>query len=242
MKDEYQYDYEWDSKYCYPNSFILINKLGIKDKSQLIEAERKITLLRIYDLKQSPVKGNFDLEHLQFIHQYIFREIYSWAGQLRTVNIAKGNQFCNCMYIESGSKPIFDKLKKEDYLIGTSQDSICEKLAYYLGEINVIHPFREGNGRTQRVFIESLAQVAGYHVDFTNISSSEMIEASAFAFDCDYRKMENIFERITVPIFLEEQQEYIAKVAPPGSLLPELFHGFSVEEPELQEEQDMKLD
>ena len=178
MENEYQYDYEWDSKYCYPNSFILINKLGIKEKGQLNEAERKISALRIYDLKKLPVKGSFDLKHLQVIHRFIFRDIYPWAGQLRTVNIAKGNQFCNCMYIESGSQPTFDKLRNEDYLIGTAQDDICEKLAYYIGEINVIHPFREGNGRTQRVFIESLAQVAGYQVDFSNVSSREMIEAS----------------------------------------------------------------
>lgn len=141
MKNEYQYDYEWDSNYCYPNSFILINKLGIKNGKALNEAEREITTIRISQITENPIKGNFDLKHLQAIHRFIFRDIYSWAGQLRTVNIAKGNQFCNCIYIESGSKPTFDKLKKENYLIGTSQDDICEKLAYYLGEINVIHPF-----------------------------------------------------------------------------------------------------
>lgn len=242
MTNEYQYDYEWDSSYCYPDSFILINNLGIKDKDKLNEAERKITLLRIYDLKESPVKGSFDLKHLQSIHRYIFREVYSWAGQLRTVNIAKGNQFCNCMYLESASKPTFDQLKKDNYLIGIPKEKICEKLAYYLGEINVIHPFREGNGRAQRAFIESLAQVAGYHVDFTSISRSEMIEASALAFDCNYRKMEDIFERITTPISLEEQEKYIVKIMPPGSNFIALSHLHAADEPEYEEEPTMKFE
>ncbi len=243
MNKDYQYDYEWDSKYCYPNSFTLINKLGIKDSKTLSEAERKITAIRIYDLRSEPIKGTFDLKHLQAIHRYIFRDIYPWAGQLRTVNIAKGNQFCNCMYIESGSKPTFDKLKSEHYLIGTPPDSISETLAYYLGEINVIHPFREGNGRTQRVFIESLAQVAGFHVDFANVTSHEMIEASVYAFDCDYRKMTDIFERITTPISNEEQENHIRQITLKDGGLVNLYHQFSDSKPEpeeeLEEEQEM---
>ena len=242
MKNEYQYDYEWDSNYCYPNSFILINKLGIKNGKALNEAEREITTIRISQITENPIKGNFDLKHLQAIHRFIFRDIYSWAGQLRTVNIAKGNQFCNCIYIESGSKPTFDKLKKENYLIGASQDDICEKLAYYLGEINVIHPFREGNGRTQRVFIENLAQVAGYKVDFSNVSAADMIEASALAFGCDYRKMTETFERITTPISLEEQEQYIRLVNPKGGKLLELFQKISIGEQELEEEPGMTLE
>lgn len=242
MNDSYQYDYDWDSKYCYPNSFTLINKLNITNQAILNEAERKITAIRIFDAGKKPIKGFFDLKHLQAIHRFLFRDIYPWAGHLRTVNIAKGNQFCNCMYIEAGSKPIFDKLKQDEYLIGTPSNVISEKLAYYLGEINVIHPFREGNGRTQRVFIESLARIAGYQVDFTNVSGREMIEASAAAFDCDYRKMTDIFQRIASPISSMEQEEYISKVAPPGSILPDLYHDFLAEEPDLQEEQSMGLE
>jgi len=241
MNEDYQYDYEWDSKYCYPNSFTLINKLGIKDDETLNEAERKITAIRIYDLRLKPIRGIFDLKHLQAIHGYIFRDVYSWAGQLRTVNIAKGNQFCNCMYIESGWKPIVDKLKGEDnYLIGTPADHIYEKLAYYLGEINVIHPFREGNGRTQRVFIESLAQVAGFHVNFKSVTTAEMIEASAYAFDCNYGKMTDLFQRITTPIPMEEQENSINNITPPGSDFINLFHFQTMSEPE--QEPEMSLD
>lgn len=218
MNQDYEYDYEWDSSYCYPHSFTLINKLGIKDSHALNEAEREITSMRVSQISEHPCKGSFDLRHLQAIHKFLFRDVYPWAGKLRTVNIAKGNQFCNCLYLESGSQPIFEKLRDEDhYLIVCGPESIAEKLAYYLGEINVIHPFREGNGRTQRVFIQYLAAVAGYHVDFSDVLAKEMIEASAQAFDCDYHDMAALFRRITTPISALEQEQFIRSISAKGS-------------------------
>ena len=94
-----------------------------------------------------PIKGKFDLRHLQSIHQFIFSDIYDWAGELRTVNIAKGNQFCNHQYLETYADGIIKKLKTEKMLTVLPLSMIPERLAYYLGEINVLHPFREGNGR-----------------------------------------------------------------------------------------------
>ena len=170
--------------------------------------------MRVSQILEHPCKGSFDLRHLQTIHKFLFRDVYPWAGKLRTVNIAKGNQFCNCLYLESGSQPIFIKLREEDhYLINCRPENVAEKLAYYLGEINVIHPFREGNGRTQRVFIQYLAAVAGYYVDFSDVSAKEMIEASAQAFDCYYRSMTALFQRITVPIPATEQEQFIHSIA-----------------------------
>jgi cell filamentation protein len=236
MKDEYQYAYEWDSKYCYPNSFILINKLGIQDKDKLNEAERKITAIRLFDLAKTPVKGIFDLKHLQALHRYLFYDIYSWAGQLRTVNIAKGNQFCNCMYIESGFESIYEKLKKDCFLLTTTSDTICEKLAFYLGEINVVHPFREGNGRTQRVFIQYLAKVAGYSVNFSDVTAKEMIEASALAFDCDYHKMTELFQRITTPISAHDQKQFIHSIAAKGSPIFTAYEEFADDQEQTQNE------
>lgn len=234
MKD-YQYDYEWDSKYCYPHSFTLINSLNIKDKAQLNESERGITSVRILQIKEHPCKGSFDLKHLQKIHRFIFQDVYSWAGQLRTVNIAKGNQFCNCMYIEPGFDSVYEKLVKDQFLLTVPSDMICEKLAFYLGEINVIHPFREGNGRTQRVFIQYLAQVAGYSVDFADVTAKEMIEASAQAFDCDYHKMTELFKRITEPIPAHEQEQFIHSIATRGSPVLAAYKG-------LVEDQEQTLD
>ncbi|MED4954512.1 cell filamentation protein Fic [Paenibacillus macerans] len=199
MNNNYDYSYEWDQRYCYPQSNVLINKLGITDPQKLLEAEREITSLRLANAKINIIKGNFDLAHLRRIHEYIFGDIYDWAGQIRWVNIAKGNMFCNYEYIESNANELFAKLKKENYLKGLSADEIPLRLSYYLGEINVLHPFREGNGRTQRLFVEYLAEQAGYSVDFSQVSDKLMIEASAASFLCDYSKMNEIFKMITEP-------------------------------------------
>lgn len=141
---QYDYEYEWDKEYCYPNSNVLINKLNIKTHAELLAAEREITSLKIAMAKSQPIEGDFDLEHLKRIHKFIFEDIYSWAGCLRHVNISKGNQFCLVDNLEMYGNSIFDKLKADNYLIDY-QGSIPHRLAYYLSEINVLHPFRDGN-------------------------------------------------------------------------------------------------
>lgn len=196
---QYDYEYEWDKEYCYPNSDVLINKLNIKTHDELITAEREITSLKIAVAKSQPIEGDFDLEHLKKIHKFIFENIYSWAGCLRHVNISKGNQFCLVDNLEMYGNSIFDKLKSDNYLIDY-RGSVPHALVYYLSEINVLHPFREGNGRTQRLFIEYLAKNAGYSVDFSNVSAKEMIVASAESFACEYDKINEMFDRITTKL------------------------------------------
>lgn len=207
MLKDYSYDYEYDSEYCYPNTNVLINKLNITESDALAAAEREVTSLRLAVAKIEPVKGRFDLKHLQKIHATLFGDIYTWAGKLRHVNIAKGNQFCMAQHLEMYADNIFKELKAENYLIDSK--NIAERLTYYLSEVNVLHPFREGNGRTQRLFIEYLAGVAGYEVNFSTVTAQEMIIASADAFAKNYDKMNNMFERIVTPISLEEQAEKI---------------------------------
>lgn len=144
------------------------------------------------------------MKHLQKIHRSVFGDIYPWAGKLRHVNISKGNQFCLAMNLETYADNLFRKLERERYLIGC-MESVPHRLAWYLSEINVLHPFREGNGRVQRLFIEYLAAVAGYRVDFSDVSPREMIEASADSFVCEYGSIYEMFDRITTPIPKEEQ-------------------------------------
>lgn len=194
------------------------------DALELSIAEREITALRIAKLKDNPVKGNFDLKHLQKIHKYIFSDIYSWAGEIRTVNISKGNQFCRSEHIVRYSSNVFTKLFSEHFLILTNSSDIARQLAYYLGEINVIHPFREGNGRAQRVFIEYLGRVAGYDIDFSTVTDREMIKASALAFNCDYTKMTDIFKRIITDINIKDQEENISLVLGKNSDTMKIFH------------------
>ena len=185
-----------DKIYCYPDSDVLINKLNIHDADKLLEAERKLTMLRLIDLLDKPAAGKFDFQHLQNIHKYIFQDIYHWAGKVRSVDIAKSNMFCKVQFIETQADEIFGKLKNDCYLEGLSKEEFAKKAAYYFSEINALHPFREGNGRTQREFIRQLAYRSGYILHFSAISEQEMVQASIDSFVCDYKKMEAIFTRI----------------------------------------------
>lgn len=175
MSNNYDYSTGWDHRYCYPHSSVLINKLGIEDAEKLRIAEREITSVRIANAKIHIIKGNFDLLHLRKIHRYIFGDIYEWAGQIRWVNIAKGNMFCNYEFIDDNADVLFGELMQENFLKNTTGEQIPLRLSYYLSEINAIHPFREGNGRVQRAFIEYLAENAGYHVDFSQVTDRQMI-------------------------------------------------------------------
>ncbi len=205
MNKDYSYDYEHDNRYCYKKSSVLINKLEIKNSYELSVAEREITSLRMMDAKINKIKGNFDFEHLCAIHKYLFGDIFEWAGELRWVNISKGNMFCNYEFIQSNADKLFEKLRNENYLKDTLEHEIPIRLAYYLSEINVLHPFREGNGRVQRIFIEYLAESIGYRVDFSDVSENDMIEASATSFLCDYMKMNEIFLKNTIKIANDEK-------------------------------------
>lgn len=108
--------------------------------------------------------------------------------------------FCYYEFIEQNADQLFAKLKEEDYLKDDPADEVPIRLAYYLGEINALHPFREGNGRAQRLFIEYLAGYAGYSLDFSDVTSTQMIEASAASFSCDFTKMNALFTKITKPL------------------------------------------
>ncbi len=182
-----------DKIYCYPDSDVLKNRMGIRDKNQLGRLEKQLTMLRILELVDKPIQGKFDLKHLQSIHRYIFQDVYEWAGKIRKVDIAKGNMFCNVKFIESQAEEIFGKLKGENYLRGLDEKKISLRLAYYFSEINALHPFREGNGRCQREFIRTLALSAGYVINFANVSKEEMLRASEDSFLCDYKRMEQLF-------------------------------------------------
>lgn len=193
----YYYEFQWDSKYCYPNSYVLKNKLNIRNNKDLEEAERNITAHRILQVRQNPFEEPLDFNYLCKLHKHIFQDIYTWAGKTRDVNIAKGNVFCPAENIKAMADEIFSKLKKENFLLECKEQEMPRRLSYYLSEINTMHPFREGNGRTQRLFIEILAERAAYEVDFSKVTQHEMLEASAEAFMCRYDSMNKLFLNIT---------------------------------------------
>ena len=165
--------------YCYSQSDVLQNSFGFRAQADLSKAEARITVLRLDQLERRPVPGKIDLEHLRDIHRHVFRDVYSWAGQVRTVSMSKGaSLFCRHEFIASEGKRIFDQLRQENILRSLPQHSFCDRLAYYFGEINALHPFREGNGRTQRVMLGDIARQAGYKIDFQAISRETMVVIS----------------------------------------------------------------
>ena len=168
-------------KYVYTNSEVLKNKFDIRKSEDLARKERTLTSIRLLEIldDKSKIEHTFDLKHLQKIHKYIFQDLYNWAGKLRDVDIAKGGTlFCKAINIDSFSKDIFSKLQKENWLKDYSKEEIAEKLAILFLDINALHPFREGNGRTQREFIRELAEERGFILTFKNISKEKMIEVS----------------------------------------------------------------
>lgn len=168
-----------NSNYCYKNSNVLINKLDIHDEKVLQKFEAKITAAKLLSLRRKGIIGNFDKEHLQKIHIYLFEDIYPFAGQFRNENIAKGVfRFAEFEYIEPELEKLLNSLKNENYLFGLSKDILAENLAYYLSELNVLHPFREGNGRTIREFIRELALKNGYILNLSNVSPADFLKAS----------------------------------------------------------------
>ena len=199
VPDILSYEYERDDYYCYPNSSVLINLLNIKNEKELAKAEREITSLRTAKLIQEPLKGELDFNYIKHLHQNLFTGIYQWAGEIRHIDISKGNIFCQHELIEVNANALLAELKSENFLKCQPQDIIVKRLAYYLGDLNTIHPFREGNGRVQRIFIREVASRAGYTVNFNQISQTEMIKASDAAFHHEYSLLEEIIARSISP-------------------------------------------
>ena len=181
---------------------VLLNKLGITSAAALSQAEADLSLAAMLRLSVQPLPGAYDLRHLQGFHQQIFGAVYPWAGRLRTVDIARTPQdvFCRWPLIESYSTGVFAALAAESLLTGLTRTAFVARLAHYYGEINAIHPFREGNGRTQRAFCGQLAQDAGWRIAWTNIRAAENNAASAAALRGNPKPLAAMFEGIVRPL------------------------------------------
>ena len=133
-----------NSIYCYENSNVLKNKLGIKDNKNLAIYEAKITAAKLLILRETGISGNFDKMHFVGIHRFLFEDIYPFAGLFRTENIAKDSfMFANWQYIEEQLDALLNQLKNENYLANLDKTELAKRLAYYMSELNVLHPFRE---------------------------------------------------------------------------------------------------
>ncbi|MCF8495960.1 MAG: Fic family protein [Alphaproteobacteria bacterium] len=180
---------ELDSQlYKYPNSDVLRNKLNIRDHAALSETERRLVTDRIVE---SVPAGNFDLEHLQTIHKHLFQDIYDWAGDIRQVQIHKGDSvFMPPKKIESAMQYVHTQLKDQNYLQDLNQEDFSKKAGIVLGDVNHIHPFREGNGRTQFQYLKQLGERAGYKIDLSCFDRDDWIKASIEANRVEYNRMQ----------------------------------------------------
>lgn len=189
------------NRYEYPNG-VLRNLLGITDAEALNRVEATYAAIRAAELFEHPISGRFDFDHLCAIHRSIFQDIYEWAGEPRQVDIIKGSsRFAHFRFIESSAKTIFDTLAAEQYLRGLPGEEFAARAAYHLGELNALHPFREGNGRAQRMFLSALARSAGFDLAWERISAEEMTEASIRSlFAADNAGFERILRNIILPL------------------------------------------
>ncbi len=164
---------------CYEGTSCLINKFDIRDEKQLDAVEAHITLAKISILQQNPITGDFDFEHYKAIHKFLFEDLYDWAGIPRTVDISKkGTSFVKAEDIENIADACFKRLKNQNYFKNLDIDSFVEKITDFYCVTNNLHPFREGNGRTQRVFLSQLALNVGYEMNFADIDTDTLMIAT----------------------------------------------------------------
>jgi len=181
--------------YCYQGTATLKNKLNIKDMGELENAEREITAITVRQVTFG--RPPYDLNYMKALHSQLFSDLYHWAGQIRSVDISKGRTpFCTCSRIEAEAKKLFMHLENDNWLEDLAKNYFCEKLAEYYIEFNMIHPFREGNGRVQRLLFEHLALAAGYDLDWNDVNQTEWVQANIDGVDVNYAPMEKIFKRI----------------------------------------------
>lgn len=173
--------------YVDPASGVLRNKLGIEDAAALDEFERRIVQQRV---EEGAPEGKFDLAHLRAIHRHLFQDIYDWAGEVRTLEIAKGGtQFMPRRYIETGMADVHRRIEEAGYLRDLDAVSFAEKASEIVGDVNHAHPFREGNGRTQFEYLRQLAAQAGHRFRTERIDAARWHAASRAAHLGNYRPM-----------------------------------------------------
>jgi cell filamentation protein len=171
------------SDYFVDGESLLSNKLGIEDTDELKRAEEEIVAVRMAELIGSPVRGSFDFKMLRAIHEKLFSDLYDFAGKVRTVRIAKdGSVFCYPEFIEDSQKIIFDRLEKQNNLKGLPKEEFVRQYAALAGELNALHPFREGNGRAIRLFLRQLAENAEWYVAYEDMEAEELLNADICSF------------------------------------------------------------
>jgi len=184
----------------YENSDVPINKLDIKDPQLIHELEREL-LFKAYEYFHIALSEEtlFDALYFREVHKLLFSELYAWAGEFRSVNISKGeSMFYPAINLADFSNDIFIQLSKENYLRDfeafRDREAFAKRLAYYMCELIVLHPFNEGNGRALRLFFDMIVTYNGYdYIDYAEtLEGNDFISASIDCMQTECSKMEKI--------------------------------------------------
>lgn len=166
--------------YCYPGTSVLKNKLDLRSADELADFEAEVSDARADE--ELPT-GSLDFSHFRAIHRHLFQDVYDWAGEIRNVRISRdSSMFCYPENIESEAKKLFAELRRDNFFKGFSKKEFASKSAHFLSELNAIHAFREGNGRTQLSFFLLLADQAGYSVDLEELTPQTLLDAMIASF------------------------------------------------------------
>ena len=185
----------------FDKELLVSNLLEAKTLQELYQKEKILTNAKMIALQNEPIVGRLDYAHLKAIHAFLFSDVYEWAGKDRyesdiRADFGKGTtHFTAYDKLPHVSKLLFDALKDEAYFQGQEKKDFTKSVAMFMNGLNILHPFREGNGRVQRIFMEYVAKEAGYTLSFTNISADEMIKASILGAKGDVSAMIDIFSK-----------------------------------------------
>jgi cell filamentation protein len=180
--------------YCYPGTSVLKNRLGLRNRAELEAFEAEVSAERA---AQPLPAGRLSYRHYCAIHRQLFQDVYPWAGRIRTVRLTKGgNAFCYPEHIDREMRRLFAALAKERHLRGVDVPTFARKAAHFVAELNAIHPFREGNGRTQLSFLALLSTRAGHPINLRRMEPKEMLDAIILSFDGDEAPLARLIRRL----------------------------------------------
>lgn len=195
MRDKYGSGADPD---CYPDTDVLINLLNIRDEALLTEAEREFSLLAADSLDFLPPP--YDLRRLRDIHRALFGDVYAWAGEIRQRDISKGQtRFCHVGRIVPEADKLFRRLADRDYLCAMPIVVLAREAAYFYNELNVIHPFRDGNGRALRILFEHLVVNTGHALRWEGVGREQWLEANIQGYLGNLTPLIQIFETCIGP-------------------------------------------
>lgn len=167
------------SIYCYPDSDVLKNKLNIRNREELKAAEEEFVAVKQMLLLQQPLRGHFTKNHLMRIHRFLFGEVYPFAGRFRREQISKGNtMFCPPTLIGREMDRVSFMIRESGFLRERDREKQIRNLSRVMSALNLIHPFREGNGRSIREFVRCMALGYGISLNWGNVERDTLLHAA----------------------------------------------------------------